>query len=77
MLRLRSAREWLGECVAEGPPLLVPGIESEKVQAVVAGEQISFWLEDILDKSEEKKKIKKPLIIEGQALKNLNKTPRS
>lgn len=42
MLRLGSAREWLGVCVAEGPPLLVPGIESEKVQEVVAGEQISF-----------------------------------
>lgn len=42
MLRLRSAREWLGECVVEGPALLVPGIESEKVHEVVAGEEISF-----------------------------------
>lgn len=67
MLRLRSAREWLGECVVEGPALLVPGIESEKVHEVVAGEEISFWLEDILDKpsekKEKKKKKKRPLII--------------
>lgn len=44
--------------MAEGPPLLVPGIESEKVHEVVVGEQISFCLEDILDKSSEKRKEK-------------------
>lgn len=38
MLKLVFARRWLGERVAEGPPLLVPGIESEKVQEVVVGE---------------------------------------
>lgn len=42
MLKLRSAREWLGEYVVEGPSLLVPGIESEKVQEAVAGEELSF-----------------------------------
>lgn len=41
--------------MAKGPSLLVPGIESEKAQEVAVGEEISFWMEDILDRLSKKR----------------------
>lgn len=48
MLRLRRVRQWLGECMEEGSPLHNSGSESKNVFSGVAGQRISFLLEDTL-----------------------------